>query len=209
MFPMNFLLNHRSSGRVGLFVDLAQKFIDDLQCASNVDEQVTLPFTIFPLGDQRDEDIVAILINASDLNKKDQDVTALSLALYCGHRRLARMLLENGARPNCSPNISSLHAAARRGFKEEMEQFVKGSKVDPDIEDKDGATPIVYALQQPEKEAWETICFLFYLGAAKDLVVGDVLWTYAELARGMGKDWLADKLEEVSDCASSRTMDFA
>ncbi|KAJ4187102.1 hypothetical protein NW759_016902 [Fusarium solani] len=179
MFPMNFLLNHRSSGRVGLFVDLAQKFIDDLQCASNVDEQVTLPFTIFPLGGQRDEDIVAILINASDLNRKDQDVTALSLALYCGHRRLARMLLENGARPNCSPNISSLHAAARRGFKEEMEQFVKGSKVDPDIEDKDGATPIVYALQQPEKEAWETICFLFYLGAAKDLVVGDVLWTYA------------------------------
>ncbi|KAM6506838.1 hypothetical protein FALCPG4_018659 [Fusarium falciforme] len=208
MFPMNFLLNHRSSGRVGLFVDLAQKFIDDLQCASNVDEQVTLPFTIFPLGGQRHEDIVAILINASDLNKKDQDVTALSLALYCGHRRLARMLLENGARPNCSPNISSLHAAARRGFKEEMEQFVKGSKVDPDIEDKDGATPIVYALQQPEKEAWETICFLFYLGAAKDLVVGDGLCTYAELARGMGKDWLADKLE-VSDGASSRTMDFA
>ncbi|KAM6529651.1 ankyrin repeat [Fusarium falciforme] len=201
---MHFLLNHRSSGRVGLFVDLAQKFIDEPQCASNVDEQVTLPFSIFLLDDQRDstrlsatpmhlaaaygkEDIVAILINASDLNKKDQDVTALSLALYCGHRRLARMLLENGARPNCSPNISSLHAAARRGFKEEMEQFVKGSKVDPDIEDKDGATPIVYALQQPEKEVWETICFLFYLGAAKDLVVGDGLWTYAELARVWGR----------------------
>ncbi|KAM6512089.1 ankyrin repeat [Fusarium falciforme] len=163
MFSMHFLLNHRPSGRVGLFVDLAQKFVDDLQCASNVDEQVTLPFSIFPLDDQRDgtrlsattmhlaatygkEDIVAILINASDLNKKDQGVTALSLALYCGHRRLARMLLENGARPNCSPNISSLYAAARRGFKEEMERFVKGSKVDPDIEDKDGATPIVYAL---------------------------------------------------------------
>ncbi|RSL77536.1 hypothetical protein CDV31_017321 [Fusarium ambrosium] len=154
------------------------------------------------------EDIVAILINVSDLNKKDQDVTALSLAVYCGHRRLARMLLENGARPNCSPNTSSLHAAGRQGFKEEMEQFVKGSKVDPDIEDKDGATPIMYALQQPEKEAWETIGFLFYLGAARDLVVGDGLWTYAELARGMGKDWLADKLEEVSDDASSRTMDF-
>jgi len=121
---------------------------------------------------------------------------------------VAQMLLRNGARPDCSPKINSLHAAARQGYREEMEYFVKDFKVDPDILDKDGATPVVYALLQPEKTAWKTICFLFYLGATKDLVAGDGLHTYAELANSLGKHWLADKLEEVCDDASSCTMDF-
>ncbi|KAH7000889.1 hypothetical protein EDB80DRAFT_721135 [Ilyonectria destructans] len=114
------------------------------------------------------------------------------------------MILEHGVRPE----RSSLHAAARRGLRNEIVQFVQEFDIDPDIEDQGGATPIVYALQLPEEEAWATICLLFYLGARKDLEVGDNSWSYADLAKSMGKDWLAAKLEEVSDDSSSHTLDL-
>jgi ankyrin repeat protein len=127
-----------------------QEVINELHFARNAHKQVLLPFGIFPFDDEQDitrlsanpihlaaskgqEELARILINISDLNKKNQDITALSLALYRGHLRLAQMLLRNGARPDCSPKINSLHAAARQGYKEEMEHFVKGFNVDPDI----------------------------------------------------------------------------
>ena len=225
VFSLSSILDDKSPGQLRFLMVFAQEVIDELHFARNVHEQVLLPFGIFPFDDEQEithlsadpihlaaaegqEQLASICINVSDLNKKNQDVTALSLALYRGHLRLAQMLLRNGARPDCSPKINSLHAAARQGYREEMEHFVKDYKVDPDIQDKDGATPVVYALLQPEKAAWKTICFLFYLGATKDLVVGDGRWTYAELARSLGKDWLANKLEEVCGDASSCTMDF-
>lgn len=238
MFSLPSLLNYIPFRRVEFVVDSAQKFIDDLRCVSNVEDQVTLPFGIFPLDDFKSygntplylpqdgtrlsvsplhlaaaygkEDILALLLSVSDINHQPQGhgITALSLALYCGHIHLARMLLEHGARPECSRQVSSLHAAARRGFRDEIVQFVKEFNIDPDIEDQDGATPIVYALQLPEEEAWSTICLLFYLGARKELEVGDDLWSYADLAKSMGKDWLAAKLVEVSDDSSSHTLDL-
>ncbi|KAK7431673.1 hypothetical protein QQZ08_001892 [Neonectria magnoliae] len=238
MFSIDFLLDHGPFGRVEFLVDSAQKFIDDYRRVSKAEEEVTLPFGIFPLDDfqsygntpvylpQDDtrlsvsplhlaaaygkEDVIALLLRVSDANHQPQGegVTALSLALYCGHLHLARMLLEHGAHPDRSRQLSSLHAAARRGFEAEIVQFVQDFEVDPDIEDQDGATPIVYALQLPELEAWSTICLLFCLGARKDLVVGDELWSYPELAKSMGKDWLAAKLEEVLDDSSSHTLDL-
>lgn len=122
-----------------------------------------------------------MVVRTSDVNKSNQDVTALFLALYRGHCRLAQMLLEHGARPDCSPSISGIHAAASRGYKEEMELLDKRFWFDPDVKGKVGATLVVYALQQLEKEAWETVLFLFYLGATKGLVVGKDLQTCAEL----------------------------
>ncbi|RSL65762.1 hypothetical protein CEP51_012940 [Fusarium floridanum] len=225
MFSSSSILDDKSTERSGLLNVFAQEVIDELHFARNLHEQVLLPFGMFPFDNEQEivclspdpmhlaaaegqEEFASLFINIYDLNKKNQDVTALSLALYCGHLRLAQMLLRSGARPDCSPKINSLHAAARQGYREEIAHFVKDFGIDPDVQDKDGATPIVYALLQPEKAAWETICFLFYLGATKDLVVGDGWWTYAELARSSGKDWLADKLEEVCGDASSCTMDF-
>ncbi|KAM5349969.1 hypothetical protein ACJ41O_006474 [Fusarium nematophilum] len=221
-------------------VDSSQTFIDDLRRLSNMEEYVTLPFSIFPLEDfeiygktllylpqdgtrlsvtplhlaaaSGKADVLTLLLGASNVNCQPQGygITALSLALYCGHLRLARVLLDHGAQPDCSPLVSSLHAAARRGFKDEIVQFVQEFELDPDIEDKDGATPIVYALQLPEEDSWDTICLLFYLGASTsmDLEVGDSMWTYADLARAMGKEWLATKLEEVADDSSTHTLDY-
>jgi hypothetical protein len=208
-----------------LLLNLAHEVTEGIKATGKVHEEVMLPFGIFPfekkqavtrrffdpkclqdLGGQ--EELDAKFISFHGLHTTYQEVPILSLALCSGNRRIARILLLEGARPNESPQISSLHAAARRGFRKEMKQFVKDFKIDPDIQDKDGATPIVYALLQPEKKAWKTVRFLFYLGATKDLVVGDGWWTYAELARSLGKDWLADKLEEVCGDASSCTVDF-
>ncbi|KAH6953923.1 hypothetical protein BKA56DRAFT_467013, partial [Ilyonectria sp. MPI-CAGE-AT-0026] len=74
-------------------------------------------------------------------------------------------------------------------------KFLQDFGVEVDIEDMDGATPVVYALQLPEKEALETSSLLFNLGAKKDATVGDGCWTYADLARSMGKEGLSTWLE--------------
>jgi hypothetical protein len=39
-------------------------------------------------------------------------------------------------------------------------------------------------------------------------MVGDSRWTYAELAKGLGKNWLANELKEVGGDDSSCTVDF-
>ncbi|RSL77337.1 hypothetical protein CEP51_009172 [Fusarium floridanum] len=216
---------HRSTVRLALLLGLAHDVTEGVKAARKVHEEAMLSFGIFPfenkeavtrrffdpkcpqgLGSQEEFDVKFISFHG--LHTTYQEVPILSLALCSGNRHVARILLREGSRPSESLQISSLHAAARRGYREEMEYFVKDFKVDPDILDKDGATPVVYALLQPEMAAWETICFLFYLGAIKNLVVGDGLHTYAELANSLGKHWLADKLEEVCGDASSCTMDF-
>jgi hypothetical protein len=70
--------------------------------------------------------------------------------------------------------------------------------VDPDVEDKYGATPVMYAMQLEKPHDWNTIKLLFELGAKTDAIVGDACWVYAELARAMGKEDLGGRLSEVA-----------
>ncbi|KAL6409061.1 Ankyrin repeat, PH and SEC7 domain containing protein secG [Ilyonectria robusta] len=147
------------------------------------------------------EEVVTLLLNFSDVDKQPENggVTALFLALYCGHLGIAKLLLERGAHPNGPCSFNGLHAAARRGLRKEIIKFVQDFEAEVDVEDMDGATPVVYALQLAEKEALETISLLFDLGAKKDAVVGDGCWSYVDLARSMGKEELAIWLESVAD----------
>ncbi|KAH6975812.1 ankyrin repeat-containing domain protein [Ilyonectria destructans] len=230
MSSIRSILNYIPFERVKFVVDLSQKFIDDLQHVNTTEEEVTFPFSVFPLDDFQStgsssplylpradtrlsvtplhlaaaygrEEAVTLLLDFSDVDKQPENggATALFLALYCGHLGVAKLLLERGAHPNGPCSFNGLHAAARRGFREQITKFVQDFEVEVDIEDMDGATPVVYALQLPENEALETILLLFNLGAKKNTIVGDGCWTYADLARSMGKEDLATWLESVAD----------
>ncbi|KAH7268717.1 ankyrin repeat-containing domain protein [Fusarium solani] len=162
-------------------------------------------------------DVVAFLLKllkSRSVNDKHQEASALSLALYSENFHVAKLLLKGGAQAGCGLLINGLHAAARLGLKDEIEFFVKHHGVDVDVQDKDGATPVVHALRLPEDEARETIRLLFELGAVPDLEIGKWAWTYSDLARAMGKLTLAEELadrvleaaDEASDDDSSCTM---
>jgi hypothetical protein len=143
-----------------------------------------------------DTNFVSLLLNyfgiEIDRQPKNGGTTALFLALFCGHRDTARMLLNRGANPSSPSGYNALHAAAARGLKYEIRKFICDFEVNPDIEDIEGATPITYALQLPQKEAQETIFLLFSLGAERESPVGH--WPYADLARSMEKEELANWL---------------
>lgn len=158
---------HRSTVRIALLLGLAPDVTKGIKAAQKVHKEVMLSFGIFPFekkeaitrrffdprcpqGLRSQEEFDVKFISFHGLHTTYQEVPILSLALCSRNRHIARILLQEGSRPSESLQISSLHAAARRGYREEIEHFVKDFKVNPDILDKDGATPIIYALLQPE-----------------------------------------------------------
>ncbi|KAM6527493.1 hypothetical protein FSOLCH5_003563 [Fusarium solani] len=162
-------------------------------------------------------DVVTLLLKllkSCDVNDEHQDASALSLALYSENFHVAELLLNGGARPGCGLLINGLHAASRRGLRDQIEFFVKVSGVDVDVQDKDGATPVVHALRLPEDQARETIRLLFELGGIPKLEIGKWAWTCSALAKMMRMHTLADELadrvlepaEEASDDDSRCTM---
>jgi hypothetical protein len=239
-------LPYATLGQAELIVDSIQACIDDCRGTSSVVENKTFLSSVFPLDDFRTfngkifympqhetrlnvtpmhnaavrgkMDVVALLLKLTPYNVNDdhQDASALSLALYSRNLDVAELLLSGGAQPGCGLLFNALHAAARRGLKDEIELFVKHYRVDVDVQDRDGATPVVYALQLPEDQARETIRLLFELGAIPEREVGKWAWTYSALAKAMGKRTLAVELangtletaEEASDDGSSCTMAF-
>lgn len=142
-------------------------------------------------------DVVKLLSTFSDvkIHPENETATPIFLSLLNGHLSTANLLLELGASPNGVSCANGLHAAARRGLLVEILRFIRHYHMEPDVEDAFGATPAVYALYLPETKAIETISLLFSLGADPKVYIGDYLWTYAVLARAMGKEALASWLE--------------
>ncbi|KAH6869633.1 ankyrin repeat-containing domain protein [Thelonectria olida] len=143
------------------------------------------------------DDVVKLLSAFVDINihRKHDKATPLFLSLINRHLSTAKLLLERGASLHGAFCANGLHAAARQGFLDEILSFIQDYHVEPDVEDEDGATPVMYALYLPEEHALETISLLFSLGAKADVQIGDYFWTYADLARAMGKEGLASWLE--------------
>ncbi|KAF4468249.1 Ankyrin repeat and SOCS box 3 [Fusarium albosuccineum] len=155
-----------------------------------------------------DEDLISLLLPVKRLSSQScATFTPIFLALYYGNRQAAQLFLRS--RPNLhGPHLygpsTVLHAAARNGFRDEITQFIKDYEVDPDCEDVNGATPILYALQQPPNDAFTTICLLLALGADKNKRIQG--WGYSDIARSMGHKWLADWFENLCDDHSGDTI---
>ncbi|KAH6986596.1 hypothetical protein EDB80DRAFT_731723 [Ilyonectria destructans] len=69
------------------------------------------------------------------------------MALLFGHAKTATLLLDRGAQPGACSRC--LHAAARSGLGNIITRLVTKFRANPNEQDIDGATPVVYALQLP------------------------------------------------------------
>lgn len=125
---------------------------------------------------------------------------ALFLANRSGHLETADLLLSYGAKPGQESFSNGLHGAAWRGLKSQIYHYINNLKAKPNVTDGSSATPVIYALlsKQDEQDAWDTIECLFGLGAEPKATFGSEDWTYAEIARKMGKGDLAKRLEDFA-----------
>ncbi|RSL38788.1 hypothetical protein CEP51_016882, partial [Fusarium floridanum] len=71
------------------------------------------------------------------------------------------------------------------GLIKETTRIIDEHHVEPDVEDTDGATPTIYALDPPFEQATEDIGLLRGKGARSDLTFVTEGWAYVELARAM------------------------
>ncbi|KAM5357454.1 hypothetical protein ACJZ2D_016254 [Fusarium nematophilum] len=142
------------------------------------------------------EDVVRGLLVFSDVDKQPESylASALSPSLFNSQRSTARLLLDQGANPNSPCYMSCLHAASKIGCLQDIEYFLRERKVNPDVQDMDGATAVVYALALPEERAIGAISLLFRYGAKTNAMIGENRWSYAALARSMGNEGLASWL---------------
>ncbi|KAJ9414896.1 hypothetical protein FOXG_21643 [Fusarium oxysporum f. sp. lycopersici 4287] len=148
---------------------------------------------------QRQYDALQSLIQVSDMGdwrfRKELD-KSLFFALCAGDRRMAHILLHCGADPGRKHSSCGLHGAARRGFHDEIKLYIQDHDACPNTKDEMSATPITYAMMLEAPRDWETIYYLFELGADPNIVIDG--WTYAQWARKMGKDYLALRLDEAA-----------
>lgn len=155
----------------------------------------TVIYSLFGLLKQKDQ------LQGNELQNNLDD--ALFLALFSGYRKTADLLLDLGANPGRELSSNGLHGAASRGLKKEIHRYIKefGAKVD--VADKDFATPVMYAMQLDEPRDWDTIEYLFKLGAEPlgEVKIGEGSWTYAQYAWAMGKEDLAKRLEGAADAS--------
>ncbi|KAF4468229.1 Ankyrin repeat and SOCS box 3 [Fusarium albosuccineum] len=138
--------------------------------------------------------------------------TALFLSLIGGHRNIAKWLLDHGADPAAGACVGALHAAASQGYTDLIDRFIHKDGVDPDFQDKDGATPVVYSIRflDNDSNAMRTISRLFDLGAKPNIMFGNFSsWTYGDLARSMGREGLADWLNRRADPTLNYTSEYA
>ena len=127
----------------------------------------------------------------ADEQSPEAEYTPLFFSLYFRRIETAEMLLKKKADPNAASGLNPLHAASRQGLNEIISTLVCQHGVDPNIEDMDGAVPIVYALLLSWEKALETISHLCSLGARTNVLVG-CEWSLQSIARAMGKDKIFD-----------------
>ncbi|GKU23042.1 unnamed protein product [Fusarium langsethiae] len=145
------------------------------------------------------DEVVSLLLCLSDRHEPLQDDLdfALFLALSFRHRKTADLLLTHGSNPARDRISNGLHGAAYGGLEDEISLFVIEYGVDVNVEDKNGATAVMYAMGLEHPRDWEIIKHLFSLGADQHARVGEGIWTYAQYARAMGKGYLAERLAET------------
>jgi hypothetical protein len=135
-------------------------------------------------------------------------LTPLSSSLLANNFNTARFLLSQGADPRGESCTNGLHAAARAGLRDMVSEFIVRYKIPPDCADAQGATPAIYALYLPDKEAICIVSVLFCHGASPKRTFGRHDVTYARLAKVMGKSTLAHWLQQTETDSIGYTIDY-
>ncbi|KAM0369140.1 hypothetical protein HYE67_000035 [Fusarium culmorum] len=142
------------------------------------------------------EDVQAIL---TDSERTEQFQRDLDYALFFANRSKdavkVYLLSSAGANPGRPFSPNGLHGAASQGLQEQIGYYVLCRNVPVDVRDETLLTPIMYAMGLDSPHDWDTIKYLFKLGASPVAKVCDSGYTYAQIARKRGKEELAQKLE--------------
>ncbi|KAF4497719.1 Ankyrin repeat and SOCS box 3 [Fusarium agapanthi] len=168
---------------------------------------ITLDFFTFAAF-QGGTDILEAFLALPDPSKTCNLSSALCLSLLNGHIDTAKFLLSKGADPRGISCLNGLHAAARAGCPELALDFLIKWKIPADCTDADGATPAIYALYLPKKEAIGIIDILIRRGASPKMTFGDKTKTYAYYASALEKYNLASWLHQMERESFSYTMEF-
>ncbi|KAF5966014.1 ankyrin repeat SOCS box 3 [Fusarium coicis] len=171
---------------------------------------ITLDFFTFAAF-QGGTDILEALLALPDPSKTWNLSSALCLSLLNGHIDTAKFLLSKGADPrgiSCLNGLNGLHAAARAGCPELVFDFLVKWKIPADCTDADGATPAIYALYLPEKEAIGIIDILIRRGSSPKMTFTNKTKTYAYYASALEKYNLASWLRQMERESFDYTMEF-
>ncbi|KAI0977552.1 ankyrin repeat-containing domain protein [Xylaria arbuscula] len=121
--------------------------------------------------------------------------TALFFALHYRHNLAARLLIDEDAALVLASGIDALHLAAATDLPDIIEYLVKEKGLDPNGADRNGDTPLVYAITSPHMTK-NSISRLFSLGA--DLNKGTFIrrqyWSPLSIAIQRQKWELAEQL---------------
>ncbi|KAF4436973.1 Ankyrin repeat and SOCS box 3 [Fusarium acutatum] len=167
---------------------------------------VTLDFFAFAAFQGRTDILEAFLALPSPSKTFDLS-SALCLSLLNGCIDTAKFLLSEGADPSGISCTNGLHAAARAGCPELVLDFLVKWKIPADCTDADGATPAIYALYLPEKEAIEIIDILIRHGASPMMTFANNTKTYAYYALALKKYGLSSWLRDM-ERMHSNTMEY-
>ncbi|KAH7230104.1 uncharacterized protein BKA55DRAFT_526476 [Fusarium redolens] len=185
------------------FGNISPKSYDPLRASlsQNYTEEFTCTAMLSPLCLAASKGLTEVVrfLERFDSTDKHRDLNlALFLANRSGHLETSALLLEKKANPLQAFSANGLHGAAWRGLYEHIRTYTRDGYVDPDILDGSSATPVIYAILgiQDEQGAWETINYLFNLGARPWRRFGIQQLSYSQIARRERRMFLARKLEE-------------
>lgn len=236
MLTLEDLFDSPSLDRPRLAVVVVSGYFRDIQLIMDRMHEVTLPLGIFPFQDfcyddqlnlyftprystnvslsfvsfaayHCNSEFVSGLLALSSKVHDTSALTPLSSSLLANNFNTARLLLSQGADPRGESCTNGLHAAARAGLRDMVLDFIVRYKIPTDCADAQGATPAIYALYLPEKEAICIISALFCYGASPKRTFGHGV-TYARFAKAMRKSTLAHWLQQMERDSIGYTIDY-